>query len=116
MTWRRGESGNPYGNRTRNNKPGIIELARRHSLSAINTLAEIMEDGDAPPPARISAAGIILDRAHGKAVQAIEVSGSVEHVVIDMIRALDGPVIEHADAGDAPISLPAVLPIKANGT
>lgn len=47
------------------------KLARKHTEAAIQTLAEIMYDGDAKPADRIKAADSILDRGHGKAQQAI---------------------------------------------
>lgn len=48
----------------------IFELASAHSRQAVETLAEIMKDQAAPAAARVSAANSILDRAHGKPVQA----------------------------------------------
>jgi hypothetical protein len=46
------------------------QLAREHTEAAIQTLAEIMYDGDAKTADRIKAADSILDRGHGKPVQA----------------------------------------------
>lgn len=46
------------------------QLAREHTEAAIQTLAEIMYDGDARTADRIKAADSILDRGHGKPVQA----------------------------------------------
>ena len=46
------------------------QLAREHTEAAINTLVEVMYDGDAKPSDRIKAADSILDRGHGKPVQA----------------------------------------------
>ena len=52
-------------------------------------LVEIVEDKDAPPAARVSAAGALLDQGHAKAAQLVEFPGEVEYHLIDMIRDLD---------------------------
>lgn len=49
----------------------IRSLARSHTETAINTLAGIMGQTDAPPAARVAAANSLLDRGWGKPVQAI---------------------------------------------
>jgi hypothetical protein len=75
-----GVSGNPGG---RPKRPASIEhrrlirdvrlAAREVTQEAINTLAAIMKDQKAPAAARISAAVALLDRAHGRPCQAIDV-------------------------------------------
>jgi hypothetical protein len=49
----------------------IKSLARSHTESALNCLAGIMNQNDAPPAARVSAAVALLDRGWGKPAQAI---------------------------------------------
>lgn len=49
----------------------IKSLARSHTESALNTLKGIMNQGDAPAAARVSAALGLLDRGWGKPAQAI---------------------------------------------
>ncbi len=49
----------------------IKSLARAHTESALNTLKGIMNQGDAPAAARVSAALGLLDRGWGKPAQAI---------------------------------------------
>jgi hypothetical protein len=49
----------------------IRSLARSHSESALNTLAGIMTNADAPPAARVSAAEALLNRGWGKPSQPI---------------------------------------------
>lgn len=44
-------------------------LARRHSEKALETLAMIMQQPDAPPASRLAAANAILERGWGKAGQ-----------------------------------------------
>jgi hypothetical protein len=68
-----GQSGNPGG------KPkGLAEvqqLARAHTVTAINTLAQIASAAKAPPAARVSAAQALLDRGWGKPMQPMEHGG-----------------------------------------
>lgn len=60
----------------------IRSLARQHTESALRTLVSIMNDEKAPVPARVNAAGYLLDRGWGKAHQSIEISGEVTNKVI----------------------------------
>ena len=87
-----GVSGNPSG------RPKIVgevmELARKWTVQAIETLAEIMQDIGAPKAARVAAASAILDRGYGKPPQAVEHSGDgvVLQVVTGILRAPDEPL------------------------
>lgn len=58
----------------------IKSLARVHTDTAIKTLAGIMQQGDAPPAARVAAAQALLDRGWGKATQFIEAETTVRYV------------------------------------
>ncbi len=49
----------------------IKSLARGHTATAINTLAGIMQQTDAPAAARVSAATALLDRGWGKPTQPV---------------------------------------------
>ena len=49
----------------------IKSLARSHTETAVNVLAGIMNQTDAPPAARVAAAGQLLDRGWGKPTQHI---------------------------------------------
>jgi len=49
----------------------IKSLARAHTVSAINVLAGVMNEPEAPHAARVAAANSLLDRGWGKAPQAI---------------------------------------------
>jgi hypothetical protein len=70
MPFVKGQSGNPGG------KPkeikNVIEMARTHTPAAINTLAEIVSDGEAPSAARVAAANVLLERAWGKPIQPVD--------------------------------------------
>lgn len=70
----------------------IRSLARGHTESALNVLAGIMNQSEAPPAARVSAATALLDRGWGKPAQAIagadgesplEIIGRIERVIVD---------------------------------
>ena len=69
-TFKPGQSGNPSG------KPkslqGVIELARTYTPDAINRLATIVSDDEAPPAAQVAASIALLERGWGKPVQPID--------------------------------------------
>lgn len=77
-----GVSGNPSGRRKQD--PAIVALLKSKSLSAANTLVELMENPKVSPKVRCQAAEVILDRVYGKAVQPIDASigGNGDPVVI----------------------------------
>ena len=52
----------------------IKSLARVHTATALKTLAGIMEQGDAPPAARVAAAQALLDRGWGKPAQTVDMT------------------------------------------
>lgn len=66
----------------------IRSLARAHTESAINVLAGIMNEPEAPHAARVSAASALLDRGWGKAAQAI-VGENGEPLSIAVVRFSD---------------------------
>jgi hypothetical protein len=55
---------------TKFNLPTATDLARAHTAEAIGTLVTVMRDPAAKPSERVSAAQTLLDRGHGRAVQA----------------------------------------------
>lgn len=73
----------------------IKELAAKHDEDAINTLVEIMADGTQPGATRVSAAVHLLDRAHGKPVQAVEMDISTSEETAEE-RALRELAFERA--------------------
>ena len=80
MVFKPGQSGNPKGRLPGTGKTiayhgdgwDVRDLARAYTVDAIETLAEVMKDKDAPPSARVAAASCVLDRGWGRAAQTIE--------------------------------------------
>jgi hypothetical protein len=72
----KGRSGNPSG------RPKALRsveaAAREHTEAAIKTLAEIMNDTEQAPAARVTAASTLLDRGWGKARQEVHLEGEVD--------------------------------------
>lgn len=60
----------------------IKSLARMHTKKALAVLADIMEQPNAPPAARVMAAQALIDRGWGKASQTVEISGEIVSKVI----------------------------------
>lgn len=70
----------------------IKSLARSHTETALNTLAGIMRQPDAPAAARVSAATAILDRGWGKPTQPLsgdDQADAIRMIVTGVQRATD---------------------------
>jgi hypothetical protein len=63
-TFAPGTSGNPSGQSKALRE--VVQLAREHTATAINTLVEICEDPKAQAMARVHAAKALLDRSWGQ--------------------------------------------------
>lgn len=77
--WQKGQSGNPGGRPKEVHE--VKELAREHTEDAIRRLVFWMQTDN--PKASVSAAQALLDRAWGKAPQAItgDNGGAVEAII-----------------------------------
>lgn len=53
------------------------ELAKKHSITALQVVIDIMTDTEQRAADRLKAADIVLDRGLGKAIQATEVNGNL---------------------------------------
>jgi hypothetical protein len=77
--------------------PTIIKsLARAHTETAINVLAGIMNQPDAPPAARVTAAEALLNRGWGKPAQAI-VGGDDEDNPINVLHKIERLIVDPSD-------------------
>jgi hypothetical protein len=92
--FQKGQSGNPGGQLKA--KQEVIALARQHGPACIEALASIALDPAAPPPARVSAITVLLDRGFGKPKQEVQASGNISIAVVTGIdRAPDEPDADH---------------------
>ena len=67
MTWQKGQSGNPHGQRRMDAAQlELRDLARTFSVRAIERIAEIMESDD--PRCALHAADLLLQRGFGRVV------------------------------------------------
>ena len=71
----------------------VKEAAAVYTAGAVATLAEIMQNPEHPAAARVSAANALLDRAHGKPKQSVDVEGVVNGALtVTYVGASPGPV------------------------
>ncbi len=71
----------------------VKEAAAVYTAGAVATLAEIMQSPEHPAAARVSAANALLDRAHGKPKQSVDVEGVVNGALtVTYVGASPGPV------------------------
>ena len=59
----------------------VKELAMDYTANAVETLASIMQDSEEAAAARVAAAREILDRAHGKPKQAVDLDANVKAAI-----------------------------------
>lgn len=90
--FKKGKSGNPAG------RPKVIgelrDLAREHTMPALQTLIDVAANKGEAGSARVSAANAILDRGYGKPSQEVQHTGkdgeelSMKFALADDILAL----------------------------
>jgi len=107
MTWQPGQSGNPKGGPTKAQR--LSELANRYTMDAVHTMVAIMNDMGAKDADRLTAARMILDRAVGTPVQAVEVNSNLTISLVELLAGLPGqgarlPTIEHEQEPPALVS------------
>ncbi len=78
-----GQSGNPAGKPKVTGIEDVRAIAREWTQLAIETLVEVMSNPDEKGAARVTAAGVILDRGWGKAPQTVVVDGEVDVARLD---------------------------------
>lgn len=69
----------------------IRDAAREYTDNALATLVEVMQDKEAPPSARVSAANAILDRGYGKPTTVIgdgdgEPAQLIHKIILEGVR------------------------------
>lgn len=69
----------------------IKMAAAVYSEGALLTLASIMNNEEAPAPARVAAANAILDRAHGKPRQHVDVDADIDARITEIKRTIVRP-------------------------
>jgi hypothetical protein len=62
--------------------------AQEYSETALETLVAIATDRDAPSAARVQASNALLDRGHGKPVQAVEGTGEGGAIVLQIVTGV----------------------------
>lgn len=82
-------------------KPGVQnkvtralkEMAGEYTERALNVLAQVMEDPEAPHAARVTAADKVLDRGHGRAAIMVDasLSGTLDQ---EMLHRLETEMVE----------------------
>lgn len=81
----------------------IRSLARAHTDSAIKALVGIMNQDEAPPAARVSAASAILDRGWGKPTQPIAGDDESPPIQIEsIVRKIVDPKSDDPDSSGVP--------------
>jgi hypothetical protein len=85
------QTGNPVGRPPEARNRAAAGAARQYSIDAIRILAMVMYDPNAPLSQRIHAANSLLDRAHGKPQQSVELldqrQSETELRTVEEIRA-----------------------------
>lgn len=76
----RAGAGRPKGVPNKSQKL-LREAAQKYTTQALETLKEVMLTSDSPA-ARVQAASQLLDRAHGKAAQYVELDADVKSDVL----------------------------------
>src|SRR5699024_1766883 len=83
---RANQTGRPKGSReraTKAQKATIAELARVYTEDAINTLVDVMKNGETDS-ARVAAVNSLLDRGYGKAPANVDITSQG-----DKVRSVD---------------------------
>jgi hypothetical protein len=103
--WQRGSSGNPAGRRVEGSQLKLVrQVAREHTVLALNTLAEIAADQKAQPMARVRACEVLLARGWGQPspeadVDVAESPNVPRRFIFQLGEKRLGPALEAGDVG-----------------
>jgi hypothetical protein len=100
---------------TRALKATLSEMAREHTQEALETVLQVMREGDTDA-IRLAAANIVLDRGYGRPQAALEVTGAPGPADWEPIRqAVASLTLQHLEAvhGSAGVHDLADVPSKA---
>ncbi|WP_293921820.1 hypothetical protein [Sphingobium sp. UBA5915] len=88
MTFKKGQSGNPAGRSPTVMPDGrtLTDVAREHTLEAVNCLVAMVADEKAPHAAKVSAATALLDRGWGRPRQDLGVDIKSDASVAKMLE------------------------------
>jgi hypothetical protein len=88
VTFKKGQSGNPSGRSPTVMADGrtLTDVARDHTLKAVNCLVAMVEDEKAPHAAKVSAATALLDRGWGRPRQDLGVDIKSDASVAKMLE------------------------------
>ncbi len=68
----------------------VREAAKEYTPQALKTLANVMNNVNAPPSARVQAASVLLDRAWGKPMQPVS-GDSDTPLVVEIVQRVRAP-------------------------
>lgn len=85
-SWQAGRSGNPAGRSK--SEYALRDYARTFTKEALETIAGVMRDENAPPEARIRAADALLNRGWGKAPASLDVNAQIGVEVVSVADAI----------------------------
>lgn len=78
----------------------VKEAASVYSADAVETLAKIMKTASLPAAARVAAANALLDRAHGKPKQSVDVDAAMNGALtVTYVNAPRGPAPDPGEEG-----------------
>lgn len=102
MVWQPGQTGNPKGHYSKGKGYSLKAMADNYTVSALNVIVSLMEDPTVKPGDRLTAARMVLDRAHGLPTQTVDMSTTLSVSLVELLATLPGQprpaTIEH----DAP--------------
>lgn len=99
MVWQPGQTGNPKGHYSKGKGYSLKAMADNYTASALNVIVSLMEDPAVKPSDRLTAARMVLDRAHGLPTQTVDMNTTLSVSLVELLATLPGQArpatIEH---------------------